>query len=275
MLRVLIGTGALLMAVGFGAAGWQYWKTMPKAVAATEIAPETTSETAPDAAVASPEALPPTARQGWLISPTGGLIPQDDVRAYLAQDRFVPNRILTITRQASLASLLAEGEKLPDPAFLQVLADIRAPKVAEGLCTVLTQSVAQDCAVNAARVVEDSVDPATGTAQFRLELVYRLKDPGTDLPDLAAHVLQSDTVRLDLEAGAEGTASPDAALQAALAAVTVACEGERVGEACRLQRLDLDWAPGRAVSARAKIAWLDPLPKGMFVAPPLDTASGG
>lgn len=274
MLKVLIGTGVLLMAIGFGAAGWQYWQTMPKAEAAA-TAPD--PEAAPDAAPApAADASAPSApRQGWLISPTGGLIPQDDVRAYLAQDRFVEGRILKVTRQATLASLLAEGEKLPETPFLQVLADIRAPKVAEGLCAVLTQSIAQDCAVNAARVVEDSVDAAAGTARFRLELVYRLRDPGTDLPDLAAHVLQTDIVRLDLDPGAEGTSSPDAALQAALAAVAVACDAETVGEACRLQRLDLDWTPGHAVSARGKIAWLDPLPKGMFVAPPLDTASGG
>jgi hypothetical protein len=265
MLRVLIGSGVLLMAVGFGAAGWQYWKTMPNA------------EAAPAVAEAGPEAAPAPAKaiQGWLISPTGGLIPQDDVRAYLAQDRFVPGRTLRVVRQASLASLLAEGEKLPDPAFLQVLADIRAPRVAEGLCAVLIQSIAEDCAVNAARVVEDSVDPAAGTAMFGLELVYRLKDTGAELPDLAAHVLKSDIVRLELDAGAEGTASPDAALQAALAAITTACEADGVGEACRPMRVDLDWAPGRSVSARAEIAWLDPLPKGMFVAPPLDSASGG
>jgi hypothetical protein len=265
MLRVLIGSGVLLMAVGFGAAGWQYWKTMPKA------------EAAPAVAEAGPEAAPAPAKavQGWLISPTGGLIPQDDVRAYLAQDRFVPGRTLRVVRQASLASLLAEGEKLPDPAFLQVLADIRAPRVAEGLCAVLIQSIAEDCAVNAARVVEDSVDPAAGTAMFGLELVYRLKDTGTELPDLAAHVLKSDFVRLELDAGAEGTASPDAALQAALAAIAAACEADGVGEACRPMRVDLDWAPGRPVSARAQIAWLDSLPKGMFVAPPLDSASGG
>lgn len=265
MLRILIGSGVLLMAVGFGAAGWQYWKTMPRPAVAAEVQAD-----AP--AVASTQT---STRQGWLISPTGGLIPQEDVRAYLAQERFVPGRILTVTRQASLASLLAEGEKLPDSAFLQVLADIRAPKVAEGLCPVLTATIAQDCAVNSARVLDDSVDTAAGTAMFRLELVYRLKDPGTDLPDLAAHVLRSDTVRLDLAAGVEGTASPDAALQAALAAATAACEADTVGEACRPMRLDLNWAPGRPVSARVQIAWLDPLPKGMFVAPPLDAASGG
>ena len=265
MLRALIGTGLLLMTVGFGAAGWQYWKSLP---------PTETVASAPGESDSSRPSRGPS-RQEWLISPTGGLVPQDDVRAYLVQDRFVPSRTLRVVRQASLNSLLAEGEKLPDAPFLQVLADIRAPRVAEGLCAVLTRTLAKDCAVNAARVVEGSVDPAAGTAMFRLELVYRLKDPGEDLPDLAAHVLRSEIVRIDLQARAEGTATPDAALEAALAAVAVACDGETVGEACRLLRLDLDWVPGGAVTARAEIAWLDPLPKGMFVAPPLDTVPGG
>jgi hypothetical protein len=264
MLRLLIGTGLLLMTVGFGAAGWQYWQSMPKAAATEDATPPTTVQ-----------AVAPPARQSWLISPTGGLIAQDDVRAFLVQERFVPGRALRVLRQANLVDLLAEGEKLPDAPFLQVLADIRARRVAEGLCEVLTQSIAQDCAVNSARVVEDSVDAAAGTAMFRLELVYRLKEVGAGLPDLAAHVLRSDVVRLDLEPGAAGTATPDAALEAVIAAVVAACEAEAVGEVCRPMRLDLDWAPGSPVFARAEIAWLDPLPKGMFVAPPLDPASGG
>jgi hypothetical protein len=263
MLRVLIGTGLLLMAVGFGAAGWQYWSTLPKPVAVEAEAPAAVRPvTAPDV-------------QSWLISPTGGLIPQKEVRTYLAQDRYVPDRTFRIVREAKLSDLLTEGEKLPEAAFLQVLADIRAPRVAEGLCEVLVQSIAQDCAVNVARVVEGSVDAAADTATFQVDLVYRLKAAGADLPDLAAHVLRSTVVRLDLEPGAAGTASPDAALQAALAAVTAACEADGVGEACRPMRFSLDWAPGSPVSARAEIAWLDPLPKGMFVAPPLDPAAGG
>lgn len=267
MLRILIGTGLLLMTVGFGAAGWQYWQSLPKAEVAEAAGPETSAETSAPAPIPS--------RQSWLISPTGGLIPQDDVRAYLAQERFVPSRTLRVVRQAKLSELLAEGEKLPEPPFLQVLADIRAPRVAEGLCAVLMQSLAEDCAVNAARVVEDSVDPAAGTAMFRLELVYRLKDVGAELPDLAAHVLRRTVVRLDLEAGAAGTATPDAALQAALAAVATACGAEGIGQICRPLHIDLNWTPGRPVSALAEIAWLDPLPKGMFVAPPLDPAKGG
>jgi hypothetical protein len=267
MLRILVGTGLLLMTVGFGAAGWQYWQALPKADPTAENAQDTTPAAAPPVAA--------VARQSWLISPTGGLIPQDEVQTYLAQERFVPGRTLRIVRQANLSDLLAEGETLPDAPFLQALADIRAPRVAEGLCEVLTQSIARDCAINTARVVDGSVDATADTATFRLELVYRLKDAGADLPDLAEHVLRSDVVRLDLIAGDQGTASADAALQAALAAVTAACAAEGVGEACRPMRLDLGWAPGGPVSARAEIAWLDPLPKGMFVAPPLDPGTGG
>ncbi len=261
MLRLLIGTGVLLMTVGFGAAGWQYWQSLPKS--------------APAEPVAAAVAVPAPGVQSWLISPAGGLIPQAEVQAYLAQDRFVPTRTVRIERQANLVDLLAAGEKLPEPAFLQVLADIRAPKVADGLCPILKEALAEDCAVQSARVVEGSVDPVQGTALFQIELVYRLRTEGVEMPDLAAHVLRSDDLALDLEAGAEGTASPEAALRATLAAVSEACAAETVGEICRPMLIGFDWTPGQPVSARAGIAWLDPLPKGMFVAPPLDTAPGG
>lgn len=264
MLRILLGTGVLLMAVGFGAAGWQYWQTLPKAdpVAAAEAAP------APEAAA------PVVTRQRWLISPSGGLIRQDDVRNYLAQERFVEGRTASLRLQANLSDLLAEGEKLPEVEYLQVLADIRAPKVAEGLCAVLLQSFAADCAVNAARVVEGSVDPVAGTAQFQVEMVYRLPAPDQEMPDLAAHVLNTETTLMTMEAGIAGTETAEAALAAALVAVTEACSAEAVGQLCRPMRLGVEWAPGAPVQSQAEIAWLDPLPKGMFTAPPLAAASG-
>ncbi|WP_333815070.1 hypothetical protein [Tabrizicola sp.] len=255
MLRVLIGSGVLLMAVGFGAAGWQYWKTRPAAVAEAPVS-------------ASAPAAP--ARRSWLISPAGGLVAQDDVQAYLTQDRFVPTRTLRVVRQARLADLLVGDEKLPEAAFLQVLADIRAPRVSDGLCQILLDAIAQDCAVNAARVVEGSVDPVAGIAMFRLELVFRLKEDGAKLPDLATRVLHRETVRADQESGSAGGETPEAALKALLETVATACGGEGVGEVCRPLRLDLDLTPGGPTSAVAEIAWLDPLPKGMFVAPPLD-----
>ena len=94
-----------------------------------------------------------------------------------------------------------------------------------------------------------------------------------ELPDLAAHVLRSKVVGPTPEEGAGVAASADAALAAALAATTGACAAEGVGKICRPMRLTVDWRPGQPVRTSAEIAWLDPLPKGMFVAPPLTPVS--
>lgn len=257
ILRLLIGLGVVLMLAGFGAAGWQYWQSLPATAAPAVVAVE--AETAP----AKVET------QRWLISPSGGLVPQEDVRAFLVQDRFVPKRALGVTLRASLNDLLAEGEKLPESEYLQVLADIRAPQVAGGLCDVLRQSLASDCAVNAARVVEGSVDPVSGTALFQLDLVYRLAADVAEMPDLAAHVLQSETVLVELEPGTEGSESAEAAVLAAAAAAEAACSGEDSRLVCRPMQFRVTWEPGLAVQLWAEIGWLAPLPEGMFVAPPL------
>lgn len=259
ILRLLIGLGVLLMLAGFGAAGWQYWQSLPATAAPVEVAGVPEVETA----------LPKVETQRWLISPTGGLVPQDDVRAYLVQDRFVPKRSLTVTLRAPLDGLLAEGEKLPESEYLQVLADIRAPKVAVGLCDVLRQDLASDCAVNAARVVEGSVDPVSGTALFQLDLVYRLASDEAEMPDLAAHVLRQETIRLDLDPGTEGSESADAAVSAAVAASQAACGEGESRQVCRPIQIRVAWEPDQVVQIWAEIGWLDPLPEGMFVAPPL------
>lgn len=259
MLRLLIGTGVLLMAVGFGAAGWQYYQSLPASAAEAP-------ELAADPGVSVPS-------QDWLISPSGGLVPRAEALAYLRQDRFRPERTATVVRSARLIDLLAQGEKLPDEPYLQVLADIRAPMLAATLCKVLTDSVAADCAVNAARVEEGSVDPIQGTARFRLELVYRLKPEAEPLPDLGAHVLNTNRVQVELESGAEGPATVEAALAAAVSQAQAACpEG---GLTCRMQSLTVDWAPEAPVRLTARIAWLAPLPEGVFPAPPLEAAPGG
>lgn len=254
MLRLLIVTGLLLMTVGFGAAGWQYWQSLPKAAPVQTVA-----------------AAPPETGQSWLISPTGGMVPREEVRAYLAQDRFVPGRTVEIVQVAPLTDLLVDGETLPEAPYLQVLADIRAPKLAEGLCLVLASRVAQDCAVNSARVVAGSVDPLRGTAEFRIELVYRLQRDMDVLPDLAAHVLQTEWVTSD-PAGAQAV---EDILAATVETARAACADKAEAQTCRILKIALDWAPGGKTTAQARIGWLSPLPEGMFPAPPLEPVPGG
>lgn len=282
MLRLLIGTGVVLMAVGFGAAGWQYWSSLPAAPAAQDAAAQPA-----DAALG---------QGGWLVSPTGGLIPREDVRGYLAQDRLVPGRSVTVIHTAPLTALLAEGQTLPAQPYLQVFADIRAPRMAEGLCPALLASIAQDCAVHSARVVPDSVDPVRGTARFAIELAYRLKPEADPLPDLGTRVFQSEllTIGTDPDAPAVATpaedadaaaedAAPDAvnplvaasaaeALTALVTTVVQTCLDADDRQACRIMALSLDWAPGAPAFGQARIGWLAPLPEGMIPAPSLDPA---
>lgn len=255
MLRLLIISGLFLMAAGFGAAGWQYWQ----GVAADN--PE----------VARRDASPGTPGQSWLISASGTPVPRAEADAFLAQERLVPTRRVTLTRTARLADLLAPGEKLPDEPYLQVLADIRAPLVADPLCQVLTERIAQACAVNSARVIEGSVDPVQGMAGFRIELVYRLLPDAAELPDLATHVVAERVLELEVAADRAGT--PDAALGAALDAALGACA--EAGTACRLMEIDLDLMPEAGPpSGRARIAWLARMPAGMLVVPPLAPKAG-
>lgn len=281
MLRLLIGTGALLMLAGFGAAGWQYWRGLPQNASGSETAtvlPEDAGQT-----------------QSWLISPNGGIVQRDVVRAFLEQDRFVRDRMVAVTQVAALATLLADGEKLPDAPYLEVLADIRAPMIAQALCPALTATVAKVCAVHSARVVKGSVDPISGTAIFQIELAYRQKPSTEPLPDLASHVLRTETVApftkaiapegpdddtaADAAPGeADGPVLPDsaeAALAKVLRAVITACAEEGRAPTCRLLRVSLDWAPGTVPRARAEVAWLAPLPDGISAAPPLEPLPKG
>lgn len=257
LLRIVIALGVLLMLAGFGAAGLQYWQSLP---ARTTVADAGQS---PDA-VAAAEAL-----QNWLISPTGGLVQRADVLAYLDQGRFVEARLAVITQTAPLSALLVEGEKLPEPAYLQVLADIRAPKVAADACAPLLDTIAADCALQSARVVDGSIDPVAGTGRFRFELVFRLRPSDEPLPDLAARALSTDYASLAAEAGSEAAASVDALVRAALIAADETCAAIRRAEGCRILRLDVDLQPDGIGMARAEVAALTPLPKGMFPAPPL------
>lgn len=256
MLRILIGTGLLLMAVGFGAAGWQYWQGLP--AGETAVAEQSTS---PGAAA-------------WLVSPTGAIVAEVDRRAFLVQDRLVPERMARLTVTARLTDLLAPGEKLPAAPYLEVLADIRAPRLGQALCPVLTSGMAMSCTLHTARVIPGSVNAVKGEARFTVELAYRQDVSAVELPDLAAHVLHSEEVLPDATV-LPLPASVEAALTELVAATLAACSAETRATTCRVLGLTLDWAPGAPRQAAARIAWLDPMPDGMKSLSPIQPLPEG
>lgn len=258
MLRVLIGTGLLLMAVGFGAAGWQYWQGLPA----------TATPSAREATAAAPDG------QVWMISPTGAVVPEADSRAYLIQDRLTPERIARLVVTASLNDLLIEGEKLPAVPFREVLADIRAPRLGQDLCPILMAELALTCSVHSAGVVAGSVNAARSEARFVVELAYRQDVAAKPLPDLAAHVLRRETVQPDAEV-APLPASATAALAELVAATVAACAAEERAATCRVLDMTLDWAPGTSGQASARIGWLEPIPRGMTILSPIEPLPEG
>jgi hypothetical protein len=252
MLRLLIGTGVLLMAVGFGAAGWQYWRGLPADPATADGGRAALSDDRPV----------------WLISPGGATVPEADSRAYLVQDRLVPDRMARLTVTARLDELLLPGEKLPTEPYLEVLADIRAPRLGEAFCAVLTAELAQSCAVHSARVVAGSVNRSRGEARFAIELAYRQDVAGAELPDLAMHVLRTEATMPD-PASLPAPASAGAALAGLVTASLAACAPEDRTATCRVLGLTLDWTPLATREAAARIAWLAPLPEGMSPLSPI------
>ena len=251
MLRVLIGTGILLMAVGFGAAGWQYWQGMP---------PGPEADVDRSALVGGGPV--------WLISPTGTTVAEPDGRAYLVQDRLVPERMARLTVTARLDELLLPGEKLPTAPYLEVLADIRAPRLGDDLCLLLTAGLAQTCEVHSARVIPGSVNRSRGEARFMIELAYRQDVGGAGLPDLAMHVLRTEQVQTEPSVASPAT-DAKSALTDLVDASLAACAPEDRAGTCRVLGLTLDWAPGAPQQASARIAWLAPLPDGMSVLAPV------
>lgn len=250
VLATLVGAAVLL------AAGWRFWP----GGAATQI-------NSPGAGRAG--AARPGESDTWLISPTGAAVSAQDAQDYLMQDRLTPNRALSVTMVAPLDALLVAGEALPDPLYLEVMADVRAPVLAEALCPVLSAGLADRCAVAAAHVESGSIDPVRSTAAFRLNIRYSLAVGGDELPDLARVVLRTRTVELSPEAAGQATGSVEAALQALLALARSACAAQDSGQACRVMRLTLDYAPGQVASGSAVIGSLYPLPETLRPAPEL------
>lgn len=264
IVRIVLFLGLSLILLSVGAMGWQYWQGLP--VTAAQVA----AAKAPKAAApqADPVAQKPAApQQNWLISPGGSLVDRDTVQAYLRQDRFVESRTLDVRFRAQVAALLGKGETLPEPAYREVFADIRASALSKGLCAELTKRWASDCAPDRVRAVEGSYDEVTETAEFSASLAYTELPRGA-LPDLTTHVLYTEYGAMPLDkAGAE---TPEALLALAADAAAKDCADKAPEPAlCRIHRLAISWDGPQRADVRWQIAWLAPLPKGMFPAPPL------
>jgi hypothetical protein len=269
LLRIVLFLGVALFLAAGGTAGWQYWHSLPQAVAE-----------APEAGSAAPKLLsaPPAraedtgskAEQSWLISAGGGLVPRDQARNFLAQHRFDENRWVLFRFRAPLAALLAEGEALPDPVYHLAFAEIRSKAVAARLCEPLLQAWAQGCAVHATDLVDDTYDPATVTAEFEVQIVFSLKPDPLPLPDLAARSFRTEGLGFDQDLAAGFAATPEAFLAYGVDLGDRACAVWKAsGEPCRVMRMLLHWQSPFKASGRVEVGALGPLPKGVYAAPPL------
>jgi hypothetical protein len=270
VLRILLTLGVLLVLAAGGAAGWQYWQTLPQVAEAPVDAPEAAVSNAPNLSPSAPAAGLGVPEQDWLISPGGGLVSRDTAQAFLRQDRFSRDRMVVATFRAPLSLLLTEGEVLPDPVYHQAFADLRAQALAAQFCPILTQRLAQGCGLESASLVDDSYDAATKTAVFRVEMAFTLKPEVLPMPDLTSHVLQTEVATLDALAAPVGAETVQALLASAAESAVNICLAQAMQFAfCRVASIQLDWASPEDAAARISYGLLKPLPQGMYPAPPL------
>lgn len=270
LLRIVLFAGLALILAGFGAAGWQYWQSLPQAAA--EVAGAPAASPAPKAVSAAPTGAATGPEQKWLISAGGGLVPRDDARNFLAQHKFDEKRGLRFQFRAPLSALLNEGEALPGEVYHQAFAEVRAMAVATRVCEPLLQVWAQGCAVASAELVEDSYDPVTVSASFLVNVVFSLKTDAVPLPDLATRSFRTDYMRFDQDDtfAAAATGSPEEFLAFAVDAGVRACTiWTANGDPCRVMQMSLAWESPEEASGHVEIGALGPLPKGVIPAPPL------
>ena len=276
LIRVVLFLGIGLVLAAFGAAGWQYWQSLP-AASDVEIVEMPAEDAAPDDPAAPPEEVaaapePDVAEPGqvWLISQGGGLVPRDDARAFLQQGKFVRQRGVSMSLRLPLSALLSEGEGLPGDAYLEAFAEVRAGVAGARLCAPLLAAWAQGCAVHAASLRDDSYDPATQTAEFDVSAVFTLKPETAPLPDLSARTFTTDRLNVDAEDVGAAAASPEAYLAEVVAAASAACAAEQAaGHACRVLGMQVGWRSPQEATASIRLGKLGPLPKGLYPAPPL------
>jgi hypothetical protein len=275
LIRVVLFLGVGMVLAAFGAAGWQYWQTMPTSVQVdvsdVEVvdAPEDGAE-APDLAKAAPAEDVADPGQAWLVSNTGGLVSRRDARAFLQQAKFVENRAVTMTVRVPLTSLLSQGEALPGAPYVEAFAEVRAAGAGAMICGPMVAAWAQGCVVSRAELVDGTYDPQTQTAEFRVGAVFTIKAEAEPLPDLSTRAFSTEFLRLDDGDAGVDSSTPQAFLAqvVALAGNTCAIE-QAAGSPCRVMTVSVDWhAPDKA-DAQIQIGTLGPLPKGVFSAPPL------
>ena len=271
LLRVVLFLGVVLIAVAGGAAGWQYWQSLPQTVAVA-------ADAAPTSAAPKPVSAPPLApaegaaqaSQNWLISAGGGLVPREDVRNFLGQHKFDETRGLRFQFRAPLSALLSEGEVLPDPVFAEAFAEVRAMAVATRLCEPLLQAWAQGCAVASAELVEESYEQSTQTAEFMVNVVFTLKPEAAPLPDLGTRSFRSDYVRFTQDDVFINADTPETLLASALETATLSCRVLIANDQpCRVMQMSLIWENPEKAQGHVEIGVLGPLPQGMYAAPPL------
>ncbi len=280
LVRMILLLGLALVLFAGGAAGLQMLdahKIDPVAWLHRVVASSPPAEDGPASGPAlvpgkagAPATPVPLTEQNWLISPGGGLVDRATVAAYLRQDRLVETRIARLTRRAPLADLLQPGEKLPAPVYRQAFADIRAQALADRDCAALMAAFATRCEMVSAGVVDESLDAAGETAEFQIVLAYtQALDPAT-MPDLATVVLRED--RLTLDAAAPAEARDDSRLLAGfLQGAMDECRPDSAARPqCRILSFDVTRDEAGQTQARFHIAWLGPLPAGLYAAPPLN-----
>jgi hypothetical protein len=273
LLRIVLFLGLGLVLAGFGAAGWQYWQSLPAAtdVVVVEDAPDEAAASAPPEVVAvAPSADVAEPGQVWLISKGGGLVPRRDARAFLQQGKYVEDRALRMALRLPLTALLSDGEGLPGTPYLEAFAEVRASVAGARVCAPLLAAWAAGCAVQDASLREGGFDPATMTAIFDVTTVFTLKPEAEPLPDLSTRVFIDDPIRIEADQVGAASATPEDFLTYVVKAVGGLCQNEQAaGHPCRVLDMTVGWtAPGEA-SATVRVGRLGPLPKGLYPAPPL------
>jgi hypothetical protein len=263
VLRIVVFLGVGLVLLGFGAAGWQYWQSLPQADAVVVVEePEDESAAPPAEVAAAPSEDIVEPGQKWLISEGGGLVPRRDARAYLQQSKFVKDRTLVFRLRLPLTSLLSDGEALPADPYREAFAEVRAAVAAAGVCDSLQAAWVRDCALVSADLQDGSYDPESQTATFRVELAFTLKAGAEPLPDLGTRAFSKDVWEVQLPE----KESPQKLLEAAIEDVAFACS-QAAG--CRVMSMNLTWESPKQANGTITFGALMPLPKGVFPAPPL------